>query len=89
MSRRNSPGILPAIASFLSGTVLTAVCVQTVLSEALLSAPLFSRRMWAEIVPRLGATRADVTRGAFDVGYASLFVPLLLGGCAALGLAAV
>lgn len=49
---------------------------------------LFSRQMWAEFAAHWGATRADVLRGEFAVGFLPLFVPLLLGGCAALAIAA-
>jgi uncharacterized membrane protein len=89
---RQTSGLFAA-AVFLLGTAMTALCVQSVLSDATIAGALFSRRMWDAIATRLGATRGELAGGEFAVGFAGVWLAVVAFAGTALvvggGLAAI
>jgi len=56
---------------------MTALCVQSVLSEATVAGALFSRQSWDAIAARLGATRGELASGEFPVGFAGVWLAVV------------
>lgn len=75
-SRSTNSGIAAAVVVLL-GTILTAVFVQSVLSDAALSGQFVSRSTWAAVSAKLSAAKPDLQNGTAVVAFFPIWLALL------------